>query len=137
MKRNFNVIRINGFKGLVIAAFVVGCLVAGFLIFPGWVCMNIWNYVSGFFYQMPSMQMIHGIMLWAIIALSAYALNKGNFSVSFGTSVPMPANEERIKEIIKRINEKNAQIVPLDKFSDSDNEQSDLKESHDDKMLNK
>lgn len=137
MKRNFNVIRINGFKGLVIAAFVVGCLVAGFLIFPGWVCMNIWNYISGFFYQMPSMQMIHGIMLWAIIALSAYALNKGSFSVSIGSSVPMPANEERIKEIIKRINEKNAQIVPLDKFTDKDNDKSELNDNHDDKMLNK
>ena len=66
MKRNFNVIQINGIKGILLAVFLLGCLVAGFLTFPGWLCMNIWNYISGYFVDMPKMQLVHGVLLWCI-----------------------------------------------------------------------
>lgn len=134
MKRNFNVIKIDGFKGLMMAAFVVCCLVAGFLSFPGWVCMHIWNFTAEYFPQMPQMTLLHGIMLWAIIALSFYALNKGNFSISFGSSRPMPANDERLKDILRKIQEENdAFLKKAQTFTDA--EKTEESEDIDEKSL--
>lgn len=136
MNKKFNVIKITGFKGLFVAAFVVGCLIAGFITFPGWVFMNLWNFTADFFTQMPKMNMLHGAMLWCIVALSVYAINKGNFSISLGGAAPIPGNEEKIKEIIKQINEKNATIVSSDRLSDKKTENSEVQcEEHDDKMI--
>ena len=58
------------------------------------------------------------IALWAIIALSFYALNSDAFSISFGTSVPRPVSDERIKEIIKQIHERNS--MPLTSIKKDD-----------------
>ena len=104
MNRKFSVIKINGFKGIVLAVFIAGCLIAGFLTFPGWLCMHIWNFIAGYFSNMPLMTLTHGIILWCILALSFYAINTGNFALSFGSAVPAQPIEERIKEIIKKIN---------------------------------
>ncbi len=132
MNRKFSVIKINGFKGIVLAVFIAGCLIAGFLTFPGWLCMHIWNFIAGYFSNMPLMTLTHGIILWCILALSFYAINKGNFAISFGSAVPAQPSEERIKEIIKQINEKNAQILPVMKNNDKIDEDS---HNSDDKLI--
>ena len=132
MNKKFSVIKINGIKGILLAVFIVGCLIAGFLTFPGWVCMHIWNFTAGYFSAMPEMSLTHGIILWCIIALSIYALNKGNFAISFGSAVQPAPSEERIKEIIKQINEKNAQILPI--MKNNDNIDEDV-HKNDDKMI--
>jgi len=108
MNRNkFSVIKINGFKGLALVVFLIGCFAAGFVIFPAWLCQNIWNFVASYFSVVPEMQLLHGVLLWAIIALSFYALNKDTFTISVGTSVPRAVSEDRIKEILKQMSEKN------------------------------
>ncbi len=103
MNKKFNVIKLSGLKGVLLILFLIGCLCAGFLIFPGWICMHIWNFISSFaasyMYEIPKMNMIHGMMLWGIIALSTYALNKNNFCISFNSFSP---NEERLQKIISR-----------------------------------
>lgn len=129
MRRNYNVIKINGIKGLFVAAFIIGCLIAGFLTFPGWVCMNLWNFAADMFPQMPQMQMIHGILLWCILGLSLYALNRGNFAISIGGPTRSARNEERIKELLKQINENNASIVKLDKKVEDKELQNELFEN--------
>lgn len=115
MNKKINVIKINGFKGILLAVFIIGCLIAGFLIFPGWVCKNIWNFTAQYFSAMPSMTLLHGSILWVIVALSTYALNKGKLSISIGSS-PVPTyreyNEARINDILRQISEKNASILP-------------------------
>ena len=114
MRRNYNIIKISGLKGVFFAIFIVGCLIAGFLTFPGWVCMHIWNFVAGLFSSMPEMSLVHGILMWCIVALSVYALNQGNFSISFGGAPVSSPSEERIKEILRQVHEKNSSIIPLD-----------------------
>ncbi len=135
MNRNFNVIKINGFKGLLFALFLICCFATGVVVFPGWICMHAWNFVAGYFLDMPTMTIVHGSILWLIIALSIYAINKGNFSISFGTAAPMPMsmtnNEERIKEIIKKINERNASLLPVTKHQNSDEEVDENHENSD------
>lgn len=138
MNKKFRVIKINGFRGLFFALFCVGCLIAGFLLFPGWVCMHIWNYFTGFFIQLPVMHMVHGVLLWCIIALSIYALNRGHLTISFGTASPIAPNEERLKEVISKINERNANILPIiKKLEESDNilHSDDEKQGPDEKKI--
>lgn len=114
MNKKINVIKINGFKGILLAVFIIGCLIAGFLIFPGWVCKNIWNFTAEYFTAMPSMSLIHGSILWVIVALSTYALNQGKLSISIG-STPVQTyreyNEARINDILKQISEKNETLL--------------------------
>lgn len=113
MKRNFNVIEINGFKGIAVALFMLCCLATGFIVFPGWLCMHVWNFVSAYFLDMPVMSLLHGSILWAILALSFYAINNKKFLISFKSVGPRPRdyNEERIKQIIKQIQERNSQVL--------------------------
>ncbi len=137
MNRKFNVIRINGLKGIFIAVFIIGCLIAGFLVFPGWVCKGLWNFAASYFTQMPQMSMLHGIMLWCIIALSVYALNQGNFAISIGHTVPMPRNEERIKEILKQLNEANTAVLKPENRIHDDGENFDSHNSENNDRITK
>lgn len=136
MNKKFNIIKINGFKGLMFAIFCIGCLAAGFLIFPGWICMHIWNYFAGFFIQAPVMTLVHGILLWCILALSVYALNKGDVAISFGSASAVSPNEERIREVFNKISEHNNRNIALAKRRLDDATQKDNAESeHEDKLI--
>lgn len=73
MKNRYTVIQINGLRGLLLILFLAGCAVSGFIFFPAWCCMKIWNALTGYVSGMPLMEIKHGIMLWLIIALSSYA----------------------------------------------------------------
>ncbi len=101
MNKNYKVIKINGFRGVFLALFIICCLVTGFVVFPGWVSMHGWNYFSSLFINIPKMNLPQGIILWAIIALSLYALNKNRFLVGF-SSAPM-LDDEQIKNIMNRV----------------------------------
>ena len=75
--------------------------------------MHIWNYFAGFFIQAPLMSLVHGVLLWCIIALSVYALNKGDIAISFGSASTVSPNEERLREIFNKINEHNTKNIML------------------------
>ena len=98
MNRRFNVIQLSGLKGIFFVFFGLGCAAAGFLIFPGWVCMHIWNFIMSYIADMPSMTLLHGIILWCIIALVTFQLIKKDFGISFKSVSPA---EERLKRIIE------------------------------------
>lgn len=121
MNRRFNVIQLSGLKGIFFILFLIGCAAAGFLIFPGWVCMHIWNYAMSFFVDMPAMTMLHGIILWCIIALITFQLNKKDFGISF-KKVETP--EERLRKIIeaKIKKEEQLKIRELSEFKENENE---------------
>ena len=53
MKNNLNVIQIRGLRGLIFAVMIGCCLVAGFVVFPGWLCMQIWNALEKSFAPWP------------------------------------------------------------------------------------
>ena len=101
MNKRFNIIKINGFKGLVFAFFCIGCLAAGFLIFPGWVCMHIWNYF-GQFIGLPVINAWQGLMLWAITAISGFIINdRKKFLVAL--KAPGQLSEDEVKTILERV----------------------------------
>ena len=99
MKRNAKIIQISGIRGIIMAIFIVICLAAGFVAFPGLVAMNIWNHFAGEF--LPEINLYQGVLLWVIVALTCFIANKQRFSVSFET--PRELNEEEMNILLERI----------------------------------
>ena len=122
MNRRFNIIQLSGLKGIFFIVFLIGCAAAGFLVFPGWVCMHIWNYAMSHFVDMPVMTLLHGIILWCIIALVTFQLNKKDFGIAFKT---VESPEDRLRKIIesKIKKEEQLKIKELAELKEKDKEE--------------
>lgn len=101
MKKNFNVIQIRGIKGLIIAIGVGICLAAGFILFPGYVCMYGWNFIAKYAETMPAIGIIQGLLLWGIIIASYFILKKDKVVVCFKT--PEGLSEEELKAVFEDV----------------------------------
>ena len=101
MKKNLNVIQIKGVKGLIMLVMVGCCLVAGFIVFPGWVAMNIWNVLAALVNNAPSIGIIQGVLLWGIIVASYFTFRKERVVVCMKT--PQGLNEEELKAVFADI----------------------------------
>ena len=97
MKKNLNVIQINGLRGIAIAAFVVTCLIAGFIVFPGLVAMKLWNIAAGMAERVPVIGIIQGVLLWGIILASYFTFRKTKHIVCIKSADGL--NEEELKAI--------------------------------------
>lgn len=101
MKKKLNVIQIKGIRGLIFAGFVVCCLAAGFIVFPGWVGMQAWNLVSTNTGAMPAIGLVQGILLWGILAVSYFIFRKEKVVVCMKT--PQGLSEEELKAVFADI----------------------------------
>ena len=99
MKKRMNVIQIKGVRGIMLAAFVVCCLAAGFIVFPGWLCMGLWNYISEYFYSLPPIGLFQGVLLWAILVSSYFIFRKESVVVCMRT--PQGLSEEELKSVFE------------------------------------
>lgn len=97
MKKSFNVIQINGFRGILYLAFIGVCLAAGFGWFPGWLCMKLWNLASANILQIPAIGIFQGILLWGIIAGAYFTFRKNKLVVCMKASEGL--SEEELKAI--------------------------------------
>lgn len=109
MNKNFKVITINGFRGIIAAIFIVCGLIAGFVISPGWVCMKLWNFAFEYSNYFAQMNLCQGIMLWVIIALSLYALNNKKALIGFGSYSGL--SPEQIREIMEKARKTEAKLI--------------------------
>lgn len=101
MKKNLNVIQIRGIKGLFIAGMVVCCLFAGFIVFPGWVWMQLWNMVSSYITNIPQIGLIQGILLWGIIIAAYFTFRKEKLVVCVRS--PKGLSEDELKAVFADI----------------------------------
>lgn len=101
MKRNVRVIQINGIRGLLLAIFVATCLIAGFVVFPAFLTMHLWNYLAITSDSFPTINFYQGILLWAIITFSIYIFNKKKFIVSFNSQQEL--TDDELKDVISKI----------------------------------
>ena len=110
MRKNAHVIQISGIRGILMAVFVVSCLAAGFVGFPAYVAMHIWNYAAGFV-SIPSISFVQGLMLWAIIAITGFIINdRKKFLVAFSPKSQL--SDEEMERIMERIRmQSNAQMI--------------------------
>lgn len=97
MKKNFNVIQIKGIRGLIIAGFVVTCLAAGFIVFPGWVGMHIWNFFVSSSLAVPTIGLIQGVLLWGIITTLYFLFRKEKVVVCMKS--PQGLSDEELKSV--------------------------------------
>ncbi len=101
MKKNLNIIQIKGIKGILFVGFIACCLAAGFIYFPGWVCMKIWNFITLYIENMPAIGIIQGILLWGIIAASYFTFRKEKLVVCMRSSDGL--SEEELKSVFADI----------------------------------
>lgn len=104
-KNNVRVIQINGLRGLLLTFFMISCLVAGFIAFPAFMSMNVWNYFAVKSGSMPLINLQEGILLWAIIVLCGFVFCKRKFIVSFSAEDELSESHvQRISSKVKEIN---------------------------------
>ena len=75
MKKKVKVVEINGLRGIIVVIYAIICAIAGFILFPSWVLMQMWNFLGTHIYSLPQMTLIHGFMLYAILVLFYFATN--------------------------------------------------------------
>jgi len=103
MNKRGKIIEIRGIKGLLIAIFAGCCIITGFTVFPGYIAMNLWNLVAKYIDNMPTMQLLHGVMLWIIVFLLWYAFG-GKY---LGIHIGFDPSDENIKELVEQIQYEN------------------------------
>jgi len=101
MKKNFRVIQINGFRGICFALAIVSCLIAGFVVFPGYLAMNVWNFVSLKTMLIPPLGLFQGVLLWGIMVVSYMILKKRHVMICFKN--PTELSDEELDEVMERI----------------------------------
>lgn len=107
MNKNYRVITVNGVRGIITIVFIAFGLFAGFIVSPGWVCMKLWNIC--FEHSFVMMNLIQGIMLWAILALSLYALNNNRPLIGIGSYSAL--SREQIQDIMDRAKKSENHII--------------------------
>lgn len=104
MKKNLKIVQINGFRGLFLTLFILTCLIAGFIAFPAFVSMNIWNYLAVKTGSFNTINFGGGTLLWGIILLSSYMFSKKKFILSYNSQQEL--TDEEVKEVISKIKNK-------------------------------
>lgn len=127
MKRRMRIIQINGVRGIFIMLFVVSCLIAGFIAFPGFLFMHAWNYLFEHSSAINKIGFAGGMLLWGITAVSCFLFSRKKFIVSFNAKQEL--SEPEIKEVVEKIKEQvlNSKILPNDNLK-CENEISEEKE---------
>ena len=113
------IFQINGFRGLIMTAFIVCCLFAGFVIFPGVVAMHLWNKYLVNLLSFPTLNLFQGVLLWGITAVSYFIISNGRLPVSFET--PDTLSDAELNMIMKkaRISSDMRKINAMMKKADS------------------
>lgn len=93
MKNRFNVIQINGIKGILFLAGAAICLFAGFVVFPGIVMKLAWNFFAGMTNFLPSISVLQGVLLWGITVVTYLTFKKKGFFVEFKTTQELSGEE--------------------------------------------
>ena len=103
MKHNMNVIEIRGIRGLILTGCAICCLAVGFIGFPGWIFMHIWNFGAAYSLAVPSIGIIQGILLWGIIVASYFTFRKDKLFVCVKSSKGL--SEEELKSVFADLKE--------------------------------
>lgn len=111
MKHNMNVIEIRGIRGLIITGCAICCLAVGFVGFPGWILMHLWNYLASFAMDVPSIGIIQGILLWGIVIASYFAFRKDKLIVCVKS--PRGLNEDELKSVFADLKESTKEDIIL------------------------
>ncbi len=138
MKKNLNVIQINGLRGLLISGMIVACLCAGFVVFPGWVFMHLWNYSfkylnAQYMLTVPNIGLIQGILLWGMIAVTYFTFRKNKFIVCVKT--PQGLSDEELKSVFADLKDQAKEEMIIKSMLKAREAELKLKSEQSDEML--
>jgi len=109
MKRNMKVVQISGFRGILMVIFIASCLAAGFIAFPAFAAMYAWNFLSEYI-SIPTINLLQGLMLWAITAISIFIINdRKKYLVAFTPKTQL--SEEEMKKVLEQMKIQRAQVI--------------------------
>ncbi len=108
--KKMNIIEIRGIRGLIVAGMIACCLAAGFIVFPGWLAMNFWNYLVSYTQSIPTIGLFQGVLLWGIIIAAYFTFKKDRIVVCFKT--PKGLSEEELKSVFADI-KKQSETDPV------------------------
>src|SRR5574344_1192418 len=94
-----DIVKTYGFHWVILELFVVVCLVAGFVIFPAIVLIWTWNHIVIALKILHTINILQGILLWGIIAITLYITTKEKFKLSYEKGKKI--SREEVKQIIK------------------------------------
>jgi len=106
MRKNARVIEISGFTGLILLLFSIVCLFVGFVMFPGYVAMYLWNKAAATISGFPVINIFQGVLLWIIIALGIYLSHGAKSPIAFKSASQL--NEREIIDLMSKIKERAA-----------------------------
>lgn len=125
MKRKTRIIQISGFRGILMAIFVITCLAAGFVAFPAISAMYLWNYAASHI-SIPEINFIQGLMLWAIVAISIYILNdRKKYLIAFSPKNQL--SEDEMKKVLEQMKLNRAQMINSMILKSQENKSADEK----------
>jgi len=101
MRKNLRVIQINGFRGIIMALAVLTCLIAGFVVFPGYLLMTAWNSLLVKFVSVPLLGLVQGSLLWGIVVVSYMIIKKRHVMICFKN--PTELSEDEINEVMDKM----------------------------------
>lgn len=105
MRKNAKIIQISGLRGLLLAVFIITCLIAGFVVFPGFGAMYLWNITMASSFSLPAINIFQGILLWLIAALIFYLTGGSQSVVQFKSTSQL--SDYELKELMSRIKKQN------------------------------
>ena len=103
-RRKSKVIQINGTRGLLLACMAVVCLIAGFVVFPGYLASNLWNNFVTF---LPEINLFQGVMLWLIVAISFFLATRKRKEAFIALKSTTELNENELREVMHAIKEQS------------------------------
>ena len=106
MRKTSRIIEISGFMGLVILLFSITCLFVGFVVFPGYLAMNLWNKLAVSMIDFRYINLFQGVLLWGIFALTVFIARGGKSPIAFRTASQLDENE--IVDLMSKIKERTA-----------------------------
>jgi len=110
MNKNFRVIQIYGLSGLLLLGFALTGAFCGFVIFPVWVIMNVWNAVVCDILKGPAINYFQAALLWAACALMCYLLLRNSISIN----IQREGMIENIEDTVNKLESENIES-PEDK----------------------
>lgn len=114
MRKNSRVIEISGISGLFLLLFSAVCLFVGFVIFPGYLAMNLWNMAGSEISGFPILNLYQGVLLWIIIALGVFVFGNCKSPIAFKQAAQL--NEREISALMSQIRKsQNVRTIVLNK----------------------
>ena len=96
-QKKVRMVEVRGISGLLKLLYIGICLVAGFAVFPGVALMYLWNTFLVPFANIPTIDLLQGLLLYAIFVTCYMIYNKPKFSISCGSFSDL--SDEELEQI--------------------------------------